>query len=267
MEEKMERAGTATFFQRFELTERLQEMVIPFLQETNIVISEYGQNIILGKNGSLAARLKRLESKKSPAALMVKFAPDFVCYAKNSKTLFFMDIKTSLTPVLFQSQLHILSKQYGQRLQREQVGLVEREAWENYNNRYPSEKTTILMACPYNPKLLLMEWVSKVKLIFRFKKDINENAAGSKTPHVNIDLNAMRALSTFINEELGGAINQEYYDTMINYVKSWPLSNPGRPWMQFNACVRELQLTCPWIRQRNKSGYLEPENPGGVLKL
>jgi hypothetical protein len=142
---------------------------------------------------------------------------------------------------------------------------VEREAWENYSNRYPSERTAVLMACPYNPTLLLAEWVSKITLLFRFKKDIN--ARGSKSPHVNIDLYSMRSLADFISQEFDTTVDQEYYKLMVEYVKEWPISNPGRPWLQYNACVRELQISCPWLRQRNATGFLEPANAGGTLSF
>jgi hypothetical protein len=183
---------------------------------------------------------------------------------RNNKELFFMDIKTSLTPVLFASRIRALSEIYKKPLIREQIGLVEREAWDNYTIRYPSNRTCIVMACPYNPKLLLAEWANSIKLIFRFKEDKNENAAGSQTPHVNLDLNTMRDLATFIKEEFGCQVADEYYNEMIKYVKTWPVSNPGRPWKQYNSCVRELQENCPWLRQRNKDGWLE-DKPGPNL--
>jgi len=265
--EKMESAGTATFFQRFALTERLQEMILPFLDECGVEVAEYGQNVILGHNGSLEARLKKLEAKKSPAALMVKFAPDFLCMYRETKTLYFMDIKTSLTPVLFTSKLDELSRHCRKHLCREQVGLVEREAWDNYTTRYPAGRTAIVMACPYNPRLLVAEWAGSIRPLFRFEEDINRNAAGSMTPHVNIDLDSMRDLATFMQDEFNCEVPRDHFDAMVEYIKTWPLSNPGRPWMQFNACVRGLQMTCPWLRQRNKEGWIDGPNPGLTLGL
>lgn len=261
-------AGTATFFQRFDLTQRLEDMVVPVLDEAGIAVEEYGQNMILGHNGSLEAYLKKLKAKKSSAALVVKFAPDLLCRVRETHKLFFVDIKTSLTPVLFDSKLREIEEIAGIRgLTRERVGLIEREAWDNYRSRYPGSRTAILMACPYHPRLLVMEWARDIVGLFRFQEDINQNAAGSRTPHQNIDLNSMRTVQQFLAEELAVHIDETVYQLMIEFVKTWPLSNPGRPWRQFNGCVEKMQLVCPWLRRRDKNGWIDPDGPRPNLGL
>jgi hypothetical protein len=187
---------------------------------------------------------------------------------RGTKELFFVDIKTSLTPVLFESKLQEVRMKSGiADLTRERVGLIEREAWDNYTRRYPSERTAILMACPYHPRLLVMEWAKNVVSLFRFEDDINENAAGSKTPHENIDLQSMRTVKEFVKQECGVDIDANDYQLMLDFVKTWPLSNPGRPWKQFNACVEKMQITCPWLRRRNGDGWIDPEGGGATLGL
>lgn len=258
MADEMERSGTGSFFSRFELTRRVEEMVMPYLADLGIESWEYGQNVLIGHNGSLEAYLKKLKAKLSPAALMVKFSPDFICHVVETDEMFFLDIKTSLTPVLFHSQIEIVRKHAGRSsLAREQIGLVEREAFDNYSTRYPPERTAICIGCPYHPEVLLAEWVSNIDVLFRFPDSINNNARGSKTPHTNIDLNTMRPLNQFLSDEFAVDIDDDEYQLLTDFVKTWPISNPGRPWKQYNACVRELQYTCPWLRQRIKDKWLE----------
>lgn len=267
-DEDIQKAGTASFFQRADLTRRLDEMVRPFFAEHDIGIWEFGQDAIMGGHGPLAARMKQLVSKRSPAALAVKFAPDFICLVRPIQRLFFMDVKTSVTPVLFQSKLDAIASAAGRgRLAREQVGVIEREAWDNYNNRFPPRDTAICLACPYNPGLVLAEWVANIALLFRFEEDINENAGGSQTPHVNIDLETMRRLDEFLNEEFQIAVDSAMFDILLNDVKTWPLGNPGRSWKQVNAAIEKLQLTCPWLRRRNKERWLDPPYDGDKRRL
>jgi len=114
---------------------------------------------------------------------------------------------------------------------------------------------------------LVMEWASNIRDLFRFKKDTNVRAAGSQTPHVNIDLDSMRTLQEFLSEEFDVDLDEAAYTEMVDFVKTWPLSNPGRPWKQFNNCVVKLQPTCPWLRCRNAKGFIDPPRSNPRLDL
>lgn len=246
--------GTTSHFDRMNLTKRLDELIKPFLQDAGFIINEFGYGVTLKKEPSMGARMKRLEIKKSPAALMVKFSPDFICIKKGTKkALFFIDTKTSITPIFFDSYIGKLSEKAKlPSLKREDIGEIEREAWDTYNIFYPSNEVVIIMACPYNPKLIVAERVSKVLCFHRFEKDTNVEAGGSQTPHVNIHLGYMRPLDVFLKDEFSVKINKGFYEEIKDFIKKWDINKPmGRVnWIQFNNCISKLKSSCPWLKYR-----------------
>lgn len=246
--------GTTSHLDRMNLTKRLDELIKPFLEEAGFIVEEFGYSNTLKEAHSMMARMKRLEIKKSEAALMIKFSPDFICIKKGkNKRLLFIDTKTSTTPVFFDSYIKKLSeKSKITDLRREDIGEVEREAWDTYNKFYPPAETVIIMACPYNPKLIVAEKVSNIVCFHRFEKDTNVEAGGSQTPHVNIHLGYMKPLDVFLKEEFGVRINKEFYNEIKDFIKRWDINKPmGRVnWTQFNNCINKLKTTCPWLKYR-----------------
>lgn len=246
--------GTTSHLDRLNLTKRLDEMIKPFLEDCGFTIEEFGYNITLRDASPMFYRMKKLEVKKSEAALIVKFSPDFISIKRGKKKdLFFIETKASITPIFFESYIQRLRDMSGiTDLKREDIGEIEREAWDTYNDRYPKEKVVIIMACPYNPKLLVAEKVSKINCFHRFKKDINYDAGGSKTPHVNIHLGQMRRLDLFLKDEYGVKINVEFFNEIIEFIKKWDINKPiGRVnWTQFNNCISKLKVSCPWLKHR-----------------
>jgi hypothetical protein len=249
--------GTTSHLDRMNLTRRLCELLDALFKEHEIDFMEYGQNVILQQNLSLVSRWRKLDVKKSPVVLMEKFSPDYLMYHKSSNRLFMMDAKASITPMFFNAAIVALRDISGdQALDRHSIGEIEREAWDNYTERFPKKKVAICFATPYNPNLVLVEWASELKALFRFVEDTNVNAAGSRTPHVNIDLSAMRPLNRFLRDELGIAVDREMYGDLLSEVKTWGLNKPaGRVnWTQFNNVVMTLRGKCPWIRGRVPKG-------------
>jgi hypothetical protein len=252
---KIMETGTTSHLDRMNLTKRIDDMIKPFLEDCGFIVEDFGYGVTLRNEPSMIARMKKLVIKKSAAALMVKFSPDFILLKVNGrKEMLFCDTKTSITPVFFGSYIEKLKKISGLRmLQREHIGAIEREAWDTYNSFYPPDKTVIIMACPYNPKLIMAERVSNIKSFFRFKKDTNVDAGGSKTPHVNIHLGLMRSLRQFLLDEFKVKINDKFYREIENFIKKWDLNKPaGRVnWSQFNSSVNKMKATCPWLKNRD----------------
>lgn len=247
-------SGTTSALDRMALTGRLTGLVIPLLEAHGFRIHEFGQHIILQQHKRILARLKRLDTKKSEEILMVKFAPDYVfSFNDQPEQVFLMDAKASITPVFFPSQIEkIRQASRLDHLDREDIGEVEREAWDVYNRFYPKDQVAICFACPYNPRVLLTEWVSRIKPLYRLDIDRNLEASGSGTPHVNIHLGQMRTLKNFVQAEFGVSLGGPQYEELINFIKTWPLNKPvGRVnWTQFNNVVKALKRRCPWLEER-----------------
>ncbi|MEM2129156.1 MAG: hypothetical protein QXZ70_01015 [Candidatus Bathyarchaeia archaeon] len=245
-----------SYFNRMKLTNEFAEMIIPFLQKHGFMFCNFGYEQILREEKSMKALIKKLKFKKSNAALMIKFSPDYICAfpkLQNDKGLFLVDAKATITPVFFHKHIERLRRRAKlPHLRREDIGEIEREAWDTYNRFYPKERVAIIMACPYHPRLIVAEWVSKTLCFYRMEKDVNIEAAGSGTPHVNIHLGKMRTLSTFLDEEFGVKTNSKLYRSIENKIKTWPLNKPaGRVnWTQFNNAITELRATCPWLKHR-----------------
>jgi len=241
---------------RMNLTKRLEEVLRPFLMQQGFLIEDFGYNISLGKNSSMKQLLKNVAVKKSDPALMVKFSPDFIVIKKDKKEeLFFLDIKTSITPVFFQSYIEKLkAKGNLTELNREDIGEVEREAWDTYNKFYPPESVVIVIACPYNQKLLLAERVSNILCFYKFEKDTNLEAGGSHTPHANIHLSKMRRLDLFLKEEFEIEVDKQKFNDVLEFIKLWDINKPmGRVnWKQYDNVIKKLKETCPWIKDREE---------------
>jgi hypothetical protein len=255
--------GTTSFLDRMAMTQRLDENLKPFMSDLGFEIYDYGHPVILKGCGEMHARIRRLEYKKSEVVLMIKFSPDFIVINKKSgKEPFFLDTKTSITPVFFQTQINRIRTECAiPELKREDIFDVEREAWDVYKNHYPSDHLAICVACPYHPRLLVADWVSNITPLFRFQQDQNLKAHGSGTPHVNLHMGKMRTLAKFLEDEFNACINYDNYQILLDFVKLWPLNKTAGivNWTQFNNVIVELQDTCPWLETR-----CEP--PGWVPK-
>jgi len=245
-----------SFLNRMKLTNEFTEYLSAFLQKHGFRVCGFGTEVIFRQRSSMSALIKKEKFKKSEPALMVKFSPDLVCAYpafKGEKGIFFLDAKTSITPVFFGRHIERLRRLAKlSELRREDIGEIEREAWDVYNRFYPRERVAIVMACPYQPKLVVGEWISKTFQFYRLKRDRNLEAGGSGTPHVNIHLGRMRSLDRFLNEEFGVRVSEASFRAMKEKIKTWDLSKPAGTvnWTQFNNAITELKATCPWLKHR-----------------
>lgn len=257
--------GTTSFLDRIALTKRLDENLTPFLVDHGFKVLEYGHPVILRDNGSMRTRVLRRKYKKSLPVLMVKFSPDFlVVHSASGTEPFMMDSKVSITPVFFGAHIQRIRDESGiADLDREDIFVIEREAWDVYNRYYPKDRVSIILACPYHPRLLLADWVSQVTPLYRFELDHNPDAGGSGTPHVNLHMGLMRTLAEFLKEEFDEVVDPENYEILRDFIKLWPLNKTKGivNWTQFNNVVVDLQPNCPWLKTRNEPPGWRPRQP------
>ncbi len=278
----MPETGTTSYLDRARLTKRIDDLIQPLLLELGFLVQPFGQTEILHHSGSFQAFMRKLESKYSEEILMVKFSPDFLVLKPDDKNILFaMDTKVSITPVFFGAQIEkirIHSKKPD--LIREDIGDVEREAWFVYNTYYPPKHVAVFFATPYNPNLILAEWVSNIRCLYCFNITVgapvnckkcpvfgsgkgifgvvqNLEAGGSFTPHTNIDFSTMRSLAKFIEDEFDIVVPRNLYNAILDEIKTWTLNKPrGRVnWTQFNNVVKNLHKSCPWLRGRRPDRF------------
>lgn len=243
---------TGDFSQRLSLASRLDAALIPGLKERGFAVYPFGAPVMLRGANRIDALLRTLISKKFPAALMMKFSPDFIIVPPNGGEPFFLDTKASVTPVFKASHIETIKGTSGlSALAREDVGEVEREAWDVYNGHYSSERMAICFAAPYHPRLVVMEWCKNILPMYRLKEDTNVNSAGSRTPHVNIHLGKMRSLTDFLQQEFGAPKNAPSDVGLAKEVRDWPMGKPAGftiTWEVFRAVGAELRKSCPWLK-------------------
>lgn len=284
----MAETGTTSYLDRFRLTKSIDDLLQPLLEELGFLVQPFGQAEILQHSGSFQAFMRPVKAKHSEEILMIKFSPDFLVLKPNDCKVFFaMDTKFSITPVFFGAQINRIREHSKQpNLVREDIGDIEREAWLVYNRYFPADQVVIAFATPYNPNVLLAEWVSNIKCLYCFSQKPtvpvncskcpifgsgkgtfgvvqNIEAGGSSTPHTNINLSTMRPLSKFLEEEFKINIPKLLYNAILDEIKKQPLNKPkGRVnWTQFNNVVKNLHKTCPWLY-----GY-KPGRSGKMIKI
>jgi len=248
---------------RAKMAELFATRLADVLMHNGFMLSELGWELVLRDSKKMRTLIhKRVATriyKKSPAALMVKFMPDYLAICpkiSGEHGIFLLDAKVSITPVFFHQHIERIKRAAGlAELKREDIGEIEREAWDVYNSYYPGDRLAIIMASPYHPRLIVAEWVSKIQCLYRLRKDRNVDSGGSGTPHVNIHLGKMRSAEAFLQDEFD-IDAQASLEELKDYVKTWEISKPvGRVnWTQFNNAIRELKVSCHWLRERWPNG-------------
>ena len=244
--------GTHSFLERIDLTRRFDESLRPFLDEHGIKSYPFGSPIILKGAPAIQTKLKKLIAKKYPAALMLKYSPDFIVHKLAApESILLVDTKASVTPVFKDAQIELIRQNAGlDKLDRHDIGVIEREAWDVYTTNYPTSAMAVCFATPYHPRLLLMEWCSKILPMYRLASETNLQSGGSGTPHVNIHLGMMRTLEEFLADELDIKVNANAYAALLDVVRAWPLIKPTTfkiSWAEFLEVGEALKRSCPWL--------------------
>jgi len=272
--------ATGDFKDRMDLGNMLEENVKEFFDEFDFEVIPFGLDSILKNSHIRSIIRKNIDYKVSMPVLMLKFSPDFIIVSKakaDHNTFFLLDTKVSITPIFFRKQIERIAKHTGKdNLQRKDILEIEREAWFTYNTFYDPNNVAILMACPYNPKVLLCEWVSNIECLWCYKTKeqglpipwdcsdcpirtrndksfgvvVNRLSAGSGTPHTNIYANSMRPLEQFLEEEFSIDIDIDYINSFKEYFKIEKINKPkGKVnWRQDNRAIKEIRKYCPWVK-------------------
>lgn len=143
-------------------------------------------------------------------SMFIRYFPDYLLMDKARKKTSFLEYKAMVVPAK-EKRVEWLRNLTGiDDLSVSNVGIIEREAIDNYFLLSKSGfDVVIIVACRYNPKVLLAEWSSNLIVIYRQPERIkagpleraNILSKGSGTPWVNIHLDRMRTLRNFLKDE------------------------------------------------------------------
>lgn len=259
----------STFDQRLRLTELVENNMQQLFQSEVTVVREFGCKTIIGDNDYLLNYIKEPAVNQQASAMIVKFAPDFILLKNNEpKCLYFVDVKHSVAPTWSHSRLKMLrEKNSDSTLSTDRIGVVAREALLSYRRFYPN--TIILMACPYNSKLLMAQFADKIRCLYCYHSpergdydceecpaqngdffDIERatNAVGSQTPMTNVDLNSFIPADMFF-EQLGIKIDSEVFENLKQEIKTEPIEIGAEVYPEIkNRVLWNLNYAgCDWI--------------------
>lgn len=255
------------FEERFGLTLKIEQYISKLF--VNDEVHPFGCTSIVNKDSDLFQSLGEPEVNQMPSGMIIKFAPDFILYKKSSpRKIYFLDVKHSVSPIYAETRLEKMRKQCNDgSLQISDVGVVAREALLSYRRYYPD--TIILMASPYNKKLLMAQFASQVKCIYCFRAktpdydcnscpwkkgtffDIERDnkSNGSKTPMTNIDLRSFVSAYTFF-KNLGIYIDYKTLKKMENIIMEEPLKiDDSVPAQRKQEILKDLAgSSCIWLK-------------------
>ncbi len=228
----------SNFSNRYSVGDTLAKSLRSFFNEEEIEIVPFGAEQIFKDNIYLKEFIATPNSNFSHSAMMVKFAPDFILLKKTKpQQLYFIETKDSITPLCFQKIIDEIEKKNGRKVPISDIGIIAREAWNAYRNLFPN--LIIVSAATYNKSLLKAQFVNKIKCLRCFSESgkkgydcslcpvndrkffpyvRNTGAAGSQTPHTNIDLGSFMEFDEFFNE-LGINVNTENIEKFKVYLK------------------------------------------------
>lgn len=262
-----------TFEKRLNLTQRI-ESNLPELFN-NSILKEFGCETIVGDNLELMQLMKRPEINQSPTGMIVKFAPDFILAQRyNAKRMYFLDVKHSVTPIWYEKRLQkIRNNCNDSTIEISDIGVIAREALLSYRRFYPN--TIILMASPYNPKLLMAQFADRIRCLYCYTSTNKEydcnncptknggyfnieratKSNGSQTPMTNVDLNSFepiedffksieievdtRILETIRNDIRKEGIEVKHNDELVRNHLLWELHENGCNWIDYTIFFKD----------------------------
>lgn len=212
----------SNFGGRVSLTDSIERQLQNYLTEDQAVVQKFGSEVLTQNCKELSDFLCTNQANIDASAMIVKFAPDFIILKKNSpQKVYFLDVKHSITPIYSEKKLDQVRKTSGVTdLTRSRIGEIAREALLSYRRYYPN--TIVLMASPYNPKLLMAQFADKIKCLYCYRgegkddydcnKDcpwkkgsffdieIMNNSIGSQKPITNVDFDSFMSAEVFFEE-------------------------------------------------------------------
>lgn len=210
----------------------------------------FSHNIHLGKiesnlhNHETLKKNMRLSNINSDAAFMAKFLPDYILSHDENALTYFVDFKFSRAPLFGFNRMKLINKleKSNKRYTSMNIGVIAREAFYSYKKYYP--KLIVIVASPYNPKVLMAQFIEDIKVLhinganytdsdapnyvtdnaqhdqfeimtdYYFELDYNPYSTGSGTQHANIDLDSFKTFETFFRD-----LDFTYDDAKLKEIK------------------------------------------------
>lgn len=243
--------STSSYKGRVGMEEKMESILtLDELFTADVFTSPVSVNVESNETIKESTHLKNISTD---ASFMIKHMPDYVLSHKTNYQTYFVDLKLSSTPLLYFSRLKQIREldQMQNRYHSANVGIMAREAFFSYKKYYP--KTIVLYASPYNPKLLMAQFIEDIKVLYvgganyykdslpnkittnadftaieimhpdYFELTYNSSSTGSGTQHVNIDLDSFEPFEDFFNK-LAFPFDQEKLEEAKKKISEVPIN-------------------------------------------
>ena len=149
-----------------------------------------------------------------PTARHIRSSPDFFVVQQKPDIIYFLECKSTVTPLWSRNRIRKLSENAGLQLPNEllrweDIGQLQAAAYDNYialknfGGKVPlGMKVAVLNYVAYHERLLLCDFIEKITEIGRYKVS-NKNTKGSGEDFINFDVTQMRTFEDFLIEEHG----------------------------------------------------------------
>lgn len=143
---------------------------------------------------------------EDPTSRHIRSSPDFFIVQQEPDLIYFLEYKSTVTPLWSKRRIRELSVNAGlqppnETLRWEDIGQLEAAAYDNYIAlKNLGAKVAVLNYVAYHEHLLLCDFVENITEIGRYIVR-DKNTKGSGEPFINFDVTHMRTLEDFLIEE------------------------------------------------------------------
>ena len=153
-----------------------------------------------------------------PTSRHIRSSPDFFVVQQEPDIIYFLEYKSTVTPLWSRRRIRELSVSAGlqspnEPLRWEDIGQLEAAAYDNYMAlKNIRAKVAVLNYVAYHERLLLCDFIENITEIRRYSVG-NRGTKGSGEPFINFDVTQMRTLEEFLIEE--HEVDPDYITPMI----------------------------------------------------
>lgn len=153
-----------------------------------------------------------------PTSRHIRSSPDFFVVQQDPNIIYFLECKSTVTPLYSKRRIRKLSENAGLRppdesLRWKNIGQLEAAAYDSYVAlKDLGAKVAVLNYVVYHERLLLCDFIEKITEIGRYEVG-NKWTKGSGEKFINFDVSEMRTLEDFLIEEHG--VDPDYIVPMI----------------------------------------------------
>lgn len=200
------------FMKRNLMSKKFEQLMDDFLKLYNFDIVDISYERIFPED--IRNNLRRLYNV--PEIIYVRFQPDRFAFL-NDKNSFLIEYKICNTPIQFDKRIEELRRISGDNsLSKENVGAIESTAFQHYLKLQKNLNLRIILIIysSFNQKKILAEFIDNIK-IKNESNVIYGFGNASKTPYVNINLDELRRIDKFLQEEFKISVSEDKIKKII----------------------------------------------------